>query len=175
MPSNIVAYEWPLNGTSHIAYETGDNHIHEMVIGQRGRWIDDDITRVAGGPELEDAILAGSSWPDGQTQQIAYASAMDANGHIYELVRYQDRPWSFEDIMRQPIGAALADGFALVSYSFRAAGTKHIVYSGRDGHLHELSAGVTGMWKYTDLTQLVGAPLAENELLAAYDWKAGKT
>ena len=51
MPSNIVAYEWPLNGTSHIAYETGDNHIHEMVIGQKGRWIDDDITRVAGGPE----------------------------------------------------------------------------------------------------------------------------
>jgi len=175
MPSNIVAYEWPLNGTSHIAYETGDNHIHEMVIGQKGRWIDDDITRVAGGPRLEDAILAGSSWPDGHTQQIAYASAMDANGHIYELVRYQDRPWSFEDIMRQPIGAAPADGFSLVSYSFRAAGTKHIVYSGRDGHLHELSAGVTGMWKYTDLTQLVGAPLAENELLAAYDWKAGKT
>ena len=92
MPSNIVAYEWPLNGTSHIAYETGDNHIHEMVIGQKGRWIDDDITRVAGGPRLEDAILAGSSWPDGQTQQIAYASAMDANGHIYELVKYQDRP-----------------------------------------------------------------------------------
>src|SRR5205807_9134858 len=49
MPSNIVAYEWPLNGTIHIAYETGDNHIHEMVIGQKGRWIDDDITRVAGG------------------------------------------------------------------------------------------------------------------------------
>src|SRR5437588_2954851 len=175
MPSNIVAYEWPLNGTSHIAYETGDNHIHEMVIGQKGRWIDDDITRVAGGPELEDAILAGSSWPDGQTQQIAYTSAMDANGHIYELVRYQDRPWSFEDIMRQPIGAAPADGFSLVSYSFRAAGTKHIVYSGRDGHLHELSAGVTGLWKYTDLTQATGAPLADNPLLAAYAWEAGKT
>lgn len=175
MPSNIVAYEWSLNGTSHIAYETGDNHIHEMVVGQKGKWSDSDITRVAGGPELEDAILAGSSWPDGHTQQVAYASAMNENGHIYELVKYQDRPWSFEDIMSQPIGAAPADGFALVGYSLRAAGTKHIVYSGRDGHLHELSAGVTGMWQYTDLTQLLGVPLAENALLAAYAWEAGKT
>ena len=41
MPSNIVAYEWLLNGTTHIAYETGDNHIHEMVIGQEGTWRDE--------------------------------------------------------------------------------------------------------------------------------------
>jgi hypothetical protein len=31
------------------------------------------------------------------------------------------------------------------------------------------------MWKYSDLTQLVGAPLVENDLLAAYAWEAGKT
>ena len=36
MPSNIVAYEWLLNGTTHIGYETGDNHIHEMVIDRKG-------------------------------------------------------------------------------------------------------------------------------------------
>ena len=175
MPSNIVAYEWLLNGTTHIGYETGDNHIHEMVIGQEGTWRDSDITSIAGGPELEDAILAGSTWPDGHTQQIAYASAMNANGHIYELVMYQDHPWSVEDILSQPIGAAPADGFALIGYAWKAGGTKHIVYSGRDGHLHELSAGVTGMWKYADLTQVTGAPLVENALLAACVWEAGKT
>src|SRR5260221_257151 len=83
-----------------------------------------------------------SIWQAGRTQQIAYASSMNANGHIYELVMYQDHPWSVEDIMRQPIGAASADGFALVAYDWKAAGTKQLVYSGRDGHLHELSAGV---------------------------------
>lgn len=174
MPSNIVAYEWPLKGTAHIAYETGDNHIHEMAIGQKGTWRDNDITRAAGGPELENAILAGFTWSDGHTQQIAYTSTMDANGHIYELVMYQDHPWSVEDIMRQPIDAAPADGFALAGYAWKAAGTKHLVYSGRDGHLHELSAGVTGLWKYSDLTQVTGAPPAENTLLAAYAWETGK-
>lgn len=175
MPGNIVAYEWPLKGTIHIAYETGDNHIHEMTLKQEGSWRDSDITRLAGGPELEDALLAGSAWPDGHTRQIAYASAMNADGHIYELVMYQNHPWSFEDIMLQPIGAAPADGFALLAFNWKAAGTKHLVYTGRDGHLHELSAAVTGLWRYTDLTQATGAPLAENSLLAGYAWEPGKT
>jgi hypothetical protein len=174
MPSNIIAYEWPLNGTAHIAYETGDNHIHEMVLGKKGTWRDNDITRAASSPELENAILAGFSWSDGHTQQIAYTSTMDASGHIYELVMYQDHPWSVEDIMRQAIDAAPADGFALVGYDWKAAGTKHLVYSGRDGHLHELSAGTRGLWKYSDLTQVTGAPLAENSLLAAFAWETGK-
>jgi hypothetical protein len=175
MPGNIVAYEWPLNHTIHIAYETGDNHIHEMERREQGEWRDSDISSLTAAPELEDAVLAGSSWQAGRTQQIAYASSMDASGHIYELVMYQDHPWSIEDIMSQPIGATPADGFALVAYEWQAAGTKQLVYTGRDGHLHELSAGITGPWKYTDLTQVSGAPLAENSLLAAYAWEGGKT
>jgi hypothetical protein len=175
MPSNIVAYEWPLNGTAHIAYETGDNHIHEMVVGHNKTWRDNDITRNTNAPELEDAILAGFTWQNGQTQQIAYASAMDANGHIFELVMYQDHPWSVEDIMRQPIDTAPADGFALVGYDSKATGTKHLVYTGRDDHLHELSAAVTGSWNHLDLTQLTNTPLPENSLLAAYSWEIAKT
>src|SRR5437667_251881 len=173
MPSNITAYEWPLSGTIHIAYETGDEHIHEMSLGRKGTWRDDDITRVTGAPELEDAILTGASWQDGHTQQIAYASAMNDNVHIYQLVMYQDHPWSLEDPMLQPIDAAPADGFALVSYEWKEAGTKQLVYSGRDEHIHELSAGVTGLWRHTDLTEVTGAPLADNSLLAAYAWEGG--
>lgn len=173
--SNIVAYEWPLKGTAHIAYETSDNHIHQMVLRQKGSWRDSDITRGAGGPELEDALLAGSVWSGGHTQQIAYAGPMNANGHIYELVMYQDHPWSVEDIMQQTIGAAPADGFALVAFDWKAAGTKHLVYTGRDGHLHELSAGTTGLWSYIDLTQTTNTPPAANALLAAYAFESGKT
>jgi hypothetical protein len=88
---------------------------------------------------------------------------------------YQDHPWSLEDIMRQPIGAVPADGFALVAFDWKAAGTKHLVYTGRDGHLHELSAEMTGLWKYTDLTQATGAPLVANTLLAAYASEPDKT
>jgi len=175
MASNIVAYEWPLNGTIHIAYETGDEHIHEMSLGRKGTWRDEDLTRVTGAPELEDAILAGASWQDGHTRQIAFASAMNANGHIYELVMYQDHPWSLEDPMLQPIDATPADGFALVAYDWKKAGTKQLVYYGRDGHLHELSAAVVGLWRHTDLTEATSAPFADNALLAAYAWEGGNT
>ncbi len=175
MPSNITVYEWPLNGTTHIAYETGDNHIHEMAAGQDERWRDDDITRVAGGPELEDAIITGYIWPDGRTQQIAYASSISNNGHIHELVMLQDHSWSYEDLMAQPTGAPSADGFTLVGYASKAAGTKQVVYTGPDDHIHELSTGVTGMWRYTDLTQVTGSPLAESETLAAYAWETRRS
>jgi hypothetical protein len=146
-----------------------------MDLGQEQDWRDSDISRVTGAPELEDALLAGSSWQAGRTQQIAYTSSVNANGHIYELVMYQGHPWSVEDIMSQPIGAVPADGFALVAFDWKAAGTKQLIYSGRDGHLHELSGGVTGLWNYTDLTNATGAPPVENALLAGYAWEGGKT
>ena len=175
MPSNIVAYEWPLNNSIHIAYESADNHIHEMRLRQQGTWRDVDITRTAGGPQLEDAMLTGSNWSTGKTQQIAYTSAMGANGHIYELVMYQEHPWSVEDIMAQPIGAAPADGLALVEYDWQAAGAKVLIYTGSDSHIHELRAGTTGLWQYTDLTQATNTPLSENALIAAYAWETNKT
>jgi len=175
MPSNIVAYEWLLNATAHIAYETDDTHIHEIVVGQHRKWRDNDITFITNAPKLEEAILAGFTWEDGHSQQIAYASAMNENGHIYELVQYQDHPWRFIDIMKKCIDAAPADGFALVGYAWKAAGTRHLAYTGRDSHLHELSAAVNGEWSHGDLTQLTNTPLPENSLLAAYPWEIGKT
>lgn len=178
MPSNIVSYEWPFDGTIHVAYQTNDDHIHEMVSGQDDRWVDTDVTRTAGGPEFDDAILAGYTWEGGeneQTQQIAYVSSMDTSGHIYELVMLQNHPWSIEDIMAQPIGAAPADGFTLVGYNYRTGKTKHIVYIGRDDHLHELTAATTGLWQATNLTEQLAAPLPENRLVSAYSWEANKT
>src|SRR6266516_3725508 len=173
MPSNITAYEWPLSGTIHIAYETGDEHIHEMSLGRKGTWRDDDITRVTGAPELEDAILTGASWQDGHTQQIAYASSMNDNGHIYELVMYQDHPWSLEDPMLQPIDAAPADGFALVAYEWKDAGTKQLVYTSNVGDVYELVCGLDSAWSFADLTSLTGAPLAVGSALAAFAWETG--
>jgi len=175
MPSNITAYEWLLNETTHVVYESGDNHIHEMVVGQDRIWRDGDITRQAGGPELEDAIMTGYAWPDGRTQQIAYVSPMNNNGHIHELVMLQDHAWSYEDLMAQPTGAPSPDGLTLVGYAWKTGGTKQVVYTGAAGHVHELATGVTGMWRYTDLTQVTGSPLAEGALLAAYAWEAKGT
>lgn len=171
MPSNIVGYEWPLNQTAHVAYESGDEHMHEMVAGTDGKWRDNDITRNAGGPELEDAILAGYTWPAGNTQQIAYVGPMDSNRHIYELVMLADHPWSIADIMEQTKAAPVADGEALVGYGWRTGGTKQIVYTSLDGHVHELSAGEVGAWRYVGLTQFLNAPISAGSVLAAFPWE----
>ena len=175
MPTNIVAYEWPLNGTAHITYESDDTYIHEMDVGQDRRWHDHNITFITQSPKLEEAILAGFAWEEGHSQQIALASSMDTNGHIYEFVQDQDYTWHFVDIMKRCIDAAPADGFALVGYAWKGAGTRQLAYTGRDGHLHELSATVNGEWSHSDLTQRTNTPLPENSLLAAYAWEIGKT
>jgi hypothetical protein len=175
MPGKIVAYEWLLNGTTHVVYQTNDNHIREVIGDQHGRWRDADITRAAGGPALEDVVMAGYDWPAGRTQQIAYVSPINNDGHIHELVQLQDHPWSYEDVMKQPIGTPAADGFALVGYGWKAGGTKHIVYTGLDGHIHQLSAGLTGMWQHTDLTSATTSPPVEGIALSAFAWETGKS
>jgi hypothetical protein len=178
MLSNIVSYQWPFDGTLHVAYQTDDDHIHEMVATQHDRWTDSDITRTTGGALFDDALLAASTWQTGdneQTQQIAYVSELDTSGHIYELVMLQDHPWSIEDILAQPIGAKPADGLTLVGYSYTPGQTKHLVYTGRDGHLHELTAATTGLWQTKNLTESLSAPLPESNLVAAYSWNANAT
>src|SRR5579884_3198821 len=174
MLSNIAGFVWPLNQSAHITYATSDNHIHEMTLGQDEIWRDADITRVAGGPELETPILVGYAWPDGRTQQIAYVSRM-SNGHIHELVMREDHPWNYADLMAQPTGAPSSDGMTLVGYAWRAGGTKQVIYTGLDAHIHELAAGVTGMWRYTNVTESTGAPLAEGGVLGGYTWEGQKT
>jgi hypothetical protein len=172
MTSKIAAYEWQLDGTTHVAYQAADTHIHELVIGREEAWRDADITRVAGGAEGERAILTGYAWPAGRTQQVAYTSPLSKDGHIHELVMLHDHPWSYADLMAQPSGAPAADGSALLGTALEAGGTKHVFYTGRDGHLHELSTGVIGMWLHTDLMRVTGAPLPEEALLTAYAWQA---
>ena len=152
MPSNIVGYEWPVDGTKHIAYVTGDDHIHTLV--EKGtRWIDTDITQSASAPTipLDVAIMTAYAWSTGRTQQIDYVSPDDSAGHIRELVQREGDPWSYEDLMAQPSGAAPADGTTLVGFSWQGNGTKHIFYTSADGHIHELAAGTVGQWHYTNI------------------------
>lgn len=181
MPSNIIGYEWPLDGTKHIAYVTGDDHIHAMV--ERGkRWIDTDVTQSANAPTipLDVAIMTGYTWPNGRTQQIDYASPDDSAGHIRELVQLEGHDWTYEDLMEQPTGASPADGTAIVGYSWQGNGTKHVVYTSNDGHIHELAAGTVGTWQYTNITQQAHATIAEGTTaegaaLVAFAWEANAT
>jgi hypothetical protein len=174
MRSNIVAYELPIDGTIQVVYQTGDDHIHEMVAGQNRKWRDDDITRVAGGPRLETSIITAYPWPDGRTKQIDYTSPM-SDGHIHELTLWQGRSWTYEDIMKHLADIPPSDGISIVGYPFKATGSKYVVYTAADAHIHELSVGVTSPWHYTNLTQAAGTHLVESRVLVAYAWESQKT
>ncbi len=176
MPSNIIGYEWPIDGTKHIVYVTGDDHIH-MLVEKGKRWIDTDITQSANAPTipLDVAIMTGYAWSAGRTQQIDYVSPDDSAGHIRELVQREGDAWSYEDIMSQPVSVPPADGTALVGYSWQGNSTKHVVYTSADGHIHELSAGTVGQWQYTNITQKANAPVAEGATLTAFAWEANET
>jgi hypothetical protein len=168
MPGNITAYEWMQNGTIHIAYTTSDNHIHEIMCRSDDQWRDIDLTRVAGGKVLEQAQVAGYNWPDGHTHQISYVSPVNNDGHIHELIQLLDHPWSYADLMNQPMGAAPSDGLVLSAYHWKTAGTKQVVYTAPDDSIHEIAVGKTGTWKHSNLTRLARAPLAERAVLSAY-------
>lgn len=180
MLSNIAGYDWPVEGTKQVVYTTWDDHVHEMVTsGDKGdrRWRDVDITRDASAPlvPLETAILTAYAWPEGHTRQIDYVSPGESDGHVRELVMMEGKAWNYEDIMQQVPQAALADGSAIVGYSWRATGIKQVIYTGRDNHLHELSAGKIGMWRSVDLTNATGAPEPEGSALAGFAWEGGAT
>jgi hypothetical protein len=175
MPGNIAGFEWSLNGTAHIIYTVGDNHIHEMVANKNKKWRDFDVTRVAGGPELESAVITGYGWSAGHTKHIDYTSTVNGNGHIYELTLDQNGAWNHKDLMKQVSGAPASDGAALIGYTWKSGGTRQIVYLSGDSHIHELAVGVDGMWSHSDLTQLTGAPLIEDIALTAFDWEARGT
>jgi hypothetical protein len=69
------------------------------------------------------------------------------------------------------IAAAAAHAeFDLTAYVWPQDNTEHVVYLGKDQHIHELwlKRGVTG-WNHNDLTLLTGAPAADLGI-AAYVW-----
>ena len=79
MLSNIVAYEWPLNGTAHIAYETIDNHIHEMVVGRQGTWRDNDMKLH---PLLQQSFLLHEVTPLSQDLSALGAAGLQALDYL---------------------------------------------------------------------------------------------
>lgn len=166
MPGTITAYEWVEDASMHIIYQTGDNHIHEIVGGESGTWFDRDITRASGGAELENARLAGFAWINGRTQQVAYVSPMDERRQVHELVKLQNHNWTYEQ--PAPNTSPQANGVSLVGYDWRATGSKQIVYMDLQGHIHELAAGQQGQWQASNLTLACAAPLAEASPLSAF-------
>ena len=77
--------------------------------------------------------------------------------------------WTYGDLMHLT-GAPLAQGSALAGYAWETGGSKQVVYVGSDRHIYELSYSAGSTWSHSDLTHLMGAPDASDELVVGYEW-----
>ncbi len=95
------------------------------------------------------------------TQHIVYESSADF-GRIHELY-WDNDGWHSNDLMNTP-GAVLASSVPR-GYGFEPGfqSNQHVVYTGIDGHVHELARS-HGSWNHFDLTlDTTGAPPAVAE------------
>lgn len=149
-----------------VVYATGDGHIHEIAL--KGTWQDRDLTAAAGAP----VTYSGSPQPmayrrsDG-VSMVIYRGADDHIHSLYlELLRQGNNwqeVWKWADlsaITGSPTAASDPYGYV------RSDGISTVVYTGSDGHIHDLRLE-TG-WVWADLTAIAGAPTASGSRPIAY-------
>jgi hypothetical protein len=124
--------------------------------------------------------MQGYSWEVGQSKQIVYTTPID--NHIHELSVVKGSAWQHADltaITGAPPAYKLVNGY---SWSWSAGRSKleqskhskQVVFQTVTGHIHELYMIKGGTWQHADLTDIAGAPPAQ-DVVNAYSWGAGQS
>lgn len=146
-----------VRGTNIVAYRATDSHIRSLywTTGAVGH---DDLSGFAHTP-----AAAGDPWayytPHDDVSQIVYRAS---NGHIYELYWQGIAPVAGWDLTAAS-GAPTAAGDP-TAYYHAVENTKHVIYRGPSGSLHEIwwvPGG--GLPSHEDLTAAYGAPPAADK------------
>jgi Fibronectin type III domain len=128
-------------GTQHVVYRGGDNHIHELWWDSQG-WHHTDASGNAGAPNSA-GDPNGYMFDAQGTQHVVYRGG---DNHIHELW-WDSQGWHHTDASGDA-GAPNSAGDP-AGYVFSAQGTQHVVYRGGDKHIHELWWNSQG-WHHTD-------------------------
>jgi hypothetical protein len=131
---NPKGYMFEAQGTQHVIYRGVDNHIHELWLGGRPGWQHNDLTNAArGGAPQAASDPKGYVFGAQGTQHVIYRGV---DNHIHEL--WLDRSgWQHNDLT----GAIPVDPDAWgtpYGYMFNAQRTQHVIYTSRNGSIHEL-------------------------------------
>jgi hypothetical protein len=167
---DIGAYEMLFSSDSHltpaVVYVTDDGHIHEIAL--KGTWQDRDLTAAAGAPVSYSGISQPMAYrrSDG-VPMVVYRGTDDHILSLYlELLRQGNdwqEVWHWADlsaITGSPAAASDPTGYV------RSDGISTVVYTGSDGHIHDLRLE-TG-WIWADLTAIASAPAASGGRPIAY-------
>jgi hypothetical protein len=164
-------YAWEAGGSKQVAYQlVEDRHsnfdlIGEMYVRLGNRWF---FANTSLNTNEEQCTLSSAyAWEAGESKQVVCKDIRDA--HILELYTVGGA-WQSADLT-ELTGAPTPITSQVLGYSWEAGKSKQVVYTTRDGNIHELSIGLGGTWQHADLTELTGAPRpAEGSLLSAYGW-----
>ncbi len=165
----LTSFAWEANETQHIAYISGDGHIHELVAGKDNVWQDADVTEKTGTPDAsEDSPLVGYVWETAGTKNLVYIAN---EGRIYILAAGKDGTWKSTDLLEET-QAPKAFGSVLAGYVWTTGNTQQVVYISENKHIQELAADTNGTWSHIDVTQTTNAPLAANDALVGFEWSS---
>jgi hypothetical protein len=170
--SALVGY-WGSDGSQHVNFVAGDEHVHELyrAPGSRG-WEDNDLTKLAGGVASGINRLDGY-WGSDDSQHVNFTASGVINGDIHELyISPGTAGWLDNNLTKLAGAVATASESPLDGY-WGTDNSQHVNFIGVDGHVHEfyIAPGNAG-WVDNDLTKLAGAaplkvePVAETALSA---------
>jgi hypothetical protein len=152
---SVAGYAFEAQGTEHVIFTGADGHLHELWSDRTG-WHAGDLTAATGAPPPAPGPggVTGYAFETQGTQHVIFTGA---DGHLHEL--WSDRTgWHAGDLTAATGAPPPAPGpGGLTGYAFETQGTQHVIFTGADGHLHELWSNRTG-WHASDLTAATGTP-----------------
>jgi hypothetical protein len=161
----MVGYVFDAQGTQHVIYagarlvgNTYIGSIDELWWNTHG-WHHNDLTAAAGAP-LAGGPVAGYVFAAQGTQHVICGGQDD---HVLELW-WDIFGWHHNDLTAVT-GAPSSGDYGFAAYAFNGQGTQHVIYTGQDGHVHELWWHIN-RWHHNDLTAVTGA-------INAYLWPVG--
>ena len=171
---NLSGFTWKGNQTMHVVFVGEDEHVHELGFGHRSAWYHSDLTAIANGPA---AFVGpcGFAWEADKSIHVVYK---DKESHVHELCYQSGSKWRDTDLSRQvanpeidfPLARGLPSGFA-----WEGNNTTQVICRSLAGHLFEFGYGRQSGWRFTNLTQGIGAPLAIGERVSGLAWEGNKS
>jgi hypothetical protein len=164
----LVGY-WGSDSSQHVNFIGTDDHVHELYITPGAGWVDNDLTKMAGGQLPAAGTELVGYWGSDNSQHVNFFGASFDN-HVQELyIAPNAAGWVQNDL------TTLADGFVpvvppIMDGYWGSDSSQHVDFIGTDGHLHELfiAPGAAG-WVDHDLSKLAAAvPLLGGTALNGY-------
>ena len=146
------------NNSQHVNFIDRNGHVHELHRNPDPavQWVDNDLTKFAGGtPASMDSVLDGY-WQGDNSQHVNF---IDAKGHVHELHRNPDpaAQWVDNDLTKFAGTTPIVGISALHGYS-QGDNSQHVNFIDRNGHVHELhrNPDPAAQWVDNDLTKFAG-------------------